>query len=105
MMRAVYAVVGDEPERRRTHSDRSCCLFVHGAGDASAGRYTPAAYELVLQGDDLAQHHVVHLHEVHHKVLNDDTAWGALIHVVARHDEWAPVLLGGLVDACRLIHE
>lgn len=85
--------------------DTASCLLLQGAADASVGRYTPTMYELVLRGNDLAQHHVMHLHEIHHKVLNDDTAWGALIHVVARHPVWAPVLLGGLVDACRLVHE
>ncbi|WP_460933694.1 hypothetical protein [Phycicoccus ginsengisoli] len=48
---------------------------------------------------------MAHLHEIHHKVLNDDTSWGTLVHVVARHPEWAATLLRPLVDACRLVHE
>lgn len=86
-------------------SGSGCCLLFRGNEGASSGRYLPAAYELVLHGDDVAQHHVMHLHEIHHKVLNDDTSWGAFIHVAARHPEWSRILFPGLVDMCRLIHE
>ncbi|MBK8078172.1 MAG: hypothetical protein IPK24_22110 [Kineosporiaceae bacterium] len=83
--------------------EQSCLLFAGEAGESS-GRYRPRAYELSLRGKDVVQHHLTHLHEIHHKVLNDDTAWGALIHIAARHDGWDE-LLGELIGCCRIVHE
>lgn len=37
--------------------------------------------------------------------MNDDTSWGALIHIAARHPEWRVSLLAGLVDSSRVVHE
>lgn len=82
-----------------------CCLFLMGEGTASSGWCSPDAYSLKPQGDDVAEHHLMHLHEIHHKVLNDDTAWGAFIHIAARHPGWGADLLPGLIKACRTVHE
>lgn len=84
--------------------DEVSCLLFAGSGTESYGVYRPRAYELWLRGDEVAQHHVTHLHEIHHKVLNDDTAWGSLIHITARHPGWER-LLDQLVSNCRLVHE
>ncbi|MGV1005169.1 MAG: hypothetical protein ACOYEV_10505 [Candidatus Nanopelagicales bacterium] len=92
-----------EDQAPAPEDDQSCLLF-GGADAASSGRYWPRAYELRLRGDNLAQHHVTHLHEIHHKVLNDDTAWGALIHIAARHPGWEG-LLDQLVGSSRIVHE
>lgn len=86
-------------------TDLSCCLLLIGEVEASSGIYSPLAYRLRPRGDDLAEHHVMHLHEIHHKALNDDTAWGALIHVAARHPGWTPGFLALLVANCRTVHE
>ncbi len=86
-------------------TDLSCCLLLRGDDEASSGIYSPLAYRIRPRGDDLAEHHVMHLHEIHHKALNDDTAWGALIHVAARHPGWAPGFLSVLVANCRTVHE
>lgn len=85
--------------------DPGICFFLKGEEDASAGEYTPLVYRIRPRGDDLAEHHVMHLHEIHHKVLNDDTAWGSLIHVAARHTDWGHEFLHDLVDSCRTVHE
>ncbi len=76
-----------------------------GDEHASSGVYRPRSYELTFRGDDVAQHHMLHLHEIHHKALNDDTAWGSFIHFVARHPGWDDELLDRIVRSCRLVHE
>ncbi len=83
----------------------SCCLFLSGDAGASWGIYTPLSYRIKPIGEELMQHHVMHLHEIHHKALNDDTAWGALIHIAARHPGWQSQLLPLLVGCCRTVHE
>ncbi len=83
----------------------SCCLFLAGDDDASWGIYTPVSYRIKPVGNELMQHHVMHLHEIHHKALNDDTAWGALIHIAARHPDWQRDVLPLLVGCCRTVHE
>ena len=83
-----------------------CCVFALSGSDlASSGVYDPYGYSLRLLGGDIAQHQVAHLHEIHHKVLNDDTSWGAAIHIAARHPTWRKSLLPGLMSACRTVHE
>lgn len=83
-----------------------CCYFaLLGSDGASSGLYDPHGYSLHLMGDDIAQHQVAHLHEIHHKVLNDDTSWGAAIHLAARHPTWERSLLPRLTSACRTVHE
>jgi hypothetical protein len=47
----------------------------------------------------------MHLHEIHHKALNDDTGWGAAIHIADSHPEWKVRLAPLLVDSCRIVHE
>lgn len=96
---AIFGVSG------RPDVDLSCCLLFQGDHQDSAGLYLPTSYRLSLRGGDVKQHHVMHLHEIHHKVLNDDTAWGSFIHVVARHPGWSGQLLPDLVDSARLVHE
>lgn len=85
--------------------DGCCCFAVSGSVAASSGVYDPYGYSLYLMGGDIAQHQVAHLHEIHHKVLNDDTSWGAAIHLAARHPTWVRSLLPGLTSACRTVHE
>ena len=85
--------------------DGCCCLALSGADAASSGLYHPYGYSLRLLGGDIAQHQVAHLHEIHHKVLNDDTSWGAAVHLAARHPTWVRSLLPGLTSACRTVHE
>lgn len=92
-------------EGSATSADLSCCLFLQGDDEASSGIYSPLAYRLQPRGNDLAEHHVMHLHEIHHKALNDDTSWGALIHVAARHPGWTPDFMSVLVGNCRTVHE
>ncbi|MCD4849704.1 hypothetical protein LN996_02640 [Arthrobacter sp. AK01] len=37
--------------------------------------------------------------------MNDDTAWGSLIHFTAEHPGWDTALLAQLVGSCSVIHE
>jgi hypothetical protein len=92
---------GDAPPA--PEDDQSCLLFGGSAG-VSSGVYRPRAYQLRLRSENIVQHHVTHLHEIHHKVLNDDTAWGSLIHIAARHDDWDG-LLALFIANSRLVHE
>ncbi len=92
-----------EPSART--SDLSCCFLFHGDTGASFGIYRPVSYELYFRGDDVAQHHVMHLHEIHHKALNDDTSWGSAVHIAARHPGWGDRLLALLIGNCRIVHE
>lgn len=80
------------------------CLFFKGEVEASSGEYDPLGYRVRPRGADRVEHHVMHLHEIHHKVLTDDSEWGSLAHAAARHQGWE-VLLEGLFDACRTVHE
>ncbi|MET7401367.1 hypothetical protein ABZS66_48595 [Dactylosporangium sp. NPDC005572] len=82
------------------HLERLC---LDGAG--STGFYTPHAFDLRLLGTELAADHVVYLHEVHHAVLNDATAWGGALHVYARLPGGGRETFGQLLDACRTTHE
>jgi hypothetical protein len=79
-------------------------LMFNGGGQ-SHGAYTPERVTLTLAGRDQLTDHVVYLHEVHHRGLNDSTAWGVALHLFAdlpepRHQCFLPLL-----DACRLPHE
>ncbi|WP_425003063.1 hypothetical protein [Mycolicibacterium sp. S3B2] len=101
-------VSGDDPgaapiDGHRT--DRDSCLHYLGAADGSAGRYDTDGYHLQLRGEDLADHHLTHLHEIHHKALNDDTCWGLALHLAARHPRWNTTLYPSLLAACRTVHE
>lgn len=83
---------------------RDVCFFFQGGIEASSGVYGPHGYRVHPRGEDVAEHHLMHLHEIHHKVLNDDTPWGSLVHAAARHPGWES-LLEGLFDSCRTVHE
>ncbi|WP_426763049.1 hypothetical protein ACP3TD_11550 [Pseudarthrobacter sp. 1G09] len=99
----------DEPGTADTEpirdEDASCCLLFQGGAGVSSGRYLPHGYTLTLKGSVVAEHHLTLLHEIHHKVLNDDTAWGSLIRFAAEHPGWNRGLLGQLVATCRVVHE
>lgn len=80
------------------------CLMMSGDGDASLGVYRPGSYELRFRGDSGAEHDILELHEIHHKVLNDDTSWGSLVLFAAKHPGWGD-LVQLLVDRSRIVHE
>jgi hypothetical protein len=85
-------------------NDHLAELMFNGGGP-SHGIYTPERVTLTLAGRDQLTDHVVYLHEVHHRGLNDSTAWGVVLHLFAdlpepRHRCFLPLL-----DACRLPHE
>ena len=85
--------------------DRESCLFFEGSQGASRGVYRPTGYELHLSGGHIGLQHLTHLHEIHHKVLNDDTGWGSALHITARHEPWAAHVFPALLEACRGVHE
>lgn len=96
---------GSDDYEPLAEEDGSCCLLFQGGDAESSGRYLPHGYTLDLNGSEVAQHHVTHLHEIQHKALNDDSAWGALIHFAAEHPDWDDALLAQLVASCRVVHE
>ncbi|WNV85335.1 hypothetical protein [Umezawaea sp. Da 62-37] len=72
-------------------------------GPVGSGRYTPTAGARVrLTGRDEVLDAIVHLHEVHHCALNDGTAWGVLLHALARVPGRP---LGDFLDVARKTHE
>lgn len=85
--------------------DQESCLFFVGADDAARGVYRPTGYELHLTGGGVDRQHLTHLHEIHHKVLNDDTGWGTALHITARHEPWSTQVFPALLEACRTVHE
>lgn len=97
--------MGPAHEPRPPTPDAACCLLFAGDGLHSSGVYRPHGYELHLRGSDTAEHQITHLHEIHHAALNDDSAWGAMIHIAARHAPWADETLAFLTRHCRLPHE
>lgn len=70
-----------------------------------SGWATPSELRLRLTRTDRAADAFAHIHEVHHLSLNDSTAWGSLLHVVAEAPGTFDVDLGLLVDECRTTHE
>jgi len=74
-------------------------------GTGSTGDYTPHAFSLRLTGRERPADHIVYLHEVHHAGLNDMTAWGSALHVLARLPGDADPRFEQLLDACRTTHE
>lgn len=85
--------------------DAASCLFLDGGQGRSGGGYTPFGLRLNFEGDDPAEHAFAHFHEVHHKALNDDTAWGTAMHIAARHPIWRTVVFPEMLSACRALHE
>jgi hypothetical protein len=80
-------------------------LFLRAESSASVGAYTPAGFNLWLKGANSIEHDVVHLHEIHHAALNDDTAWGTALRVAFRHPQWRNALFLDLLAACTRTHE
>lgn len=75
------------------------------ASETSSGRYTPHAFDLTLLGSEQSRDHVVYLHEVHHSMLNDATAWGTALHIFARLPQPDSESFRGLLAECRTTHE
>jgi hypothetical protein len=90
---------------REVTVDQQTCLFFAGADDASRGVYRPTGYELHLTAGGVDRQHLTHLHEIHHKVLNDDTGWGTALHITARFESWSTQVFPMLLEACRSVHE
>lgn len=74
-------------------------------GAPSSGRYTPEGFTLQLGSGSAVERNVAHLHEIHHKLLNDDTAWGIALHVLFEHPDWNVTLFPEFVRPARLVHE
>jgi hypothetical protein len=84
--------------------DHLAALMFEGGG-VSHGSYTPERVTLALSGRDELADHVVYLHEVHHRGLNDSTAWGAALQILAELPAPQRSCVLPLLDACRLPHE
>jgi hypothetical protein len=83
--------------------DHLARLFLTGDGSAW-GSYSPERFEVVAGGDGSSSR-VVHLHEAHHAALNDSTAWGSALHLLARLPEPYQCAFTWVLDACRLTQE
>jgi hypothetical protein len=84
-------------------TDHLASLFFNGAGPV--GRYTPERVTLSLPGQDRLADRVVYLHEIHHRGLNDSTAWGAALQIYAELPEPYRECFVLLLDLCRTTHE
>lgn len=84
--------------------DHLAALLLTGPAP-SVGAYTPERVTLTLSGTDRLADHVVYLHEMHHRGLNDSTAWGAALQLFADLPEPHRACFVPLLDACRLPHE
>ncbi len=93
------------PDPNRPQRDHLAALSVAGTDRASVGFYTPDRLDLTLTGADQATDLVVYVHETHHQVLNDSTAWGAALHVLSALGPRYRACFTPLLDACRLTHE
>ncbi|MDR0959692.1 MAG: hypothetical protein LBM23_04940 [Propionibacteriaceae bacterium] len=60
---------------------------------------------LTLHGESDTEHDVTHLHELHHKALNENSAWGAALWFAEAHPAWRGNAFIRILDACRAIHE
>lgn len=74
-------------------------------GNGSTGAYTPEGTEIHLGGSDRLEDLVVFLHEAHHASLNDSTAWGAAVHVLARLGPTRRASFLAALGAARHTHE
>ncbi|MGW5216381.1 hypothetical protein ACWEQA_00795 [Nocardia sp. NPDC004085] len=79
--------------------------LLHFQADMSYGHYLPGNVTLSLFGVDTVEHHVTHIHEIHHKALNDSTAWGSALHFAHEYQPWLGELFGELLAASRYTHE
>jgi len=73
-------------------------------GSGSSGKYSDERIALQLEGDSPTEHHVVHLHEVMHKALNEDTSWGAALQIISAHGAWGGALPEFRASS-RIVHE
>lgn len=83
--------------------DHLARLFLVGDGSAW-GSYSPRRFEIVSGGAESSSR-VVHLHEAHHAALNDSTAWGSALHLLARLPAPYRCAFTWVLDACRLTQE
>jgi hypothetical protein len=83
--------------------DHLARLCFEGTGP-SVGRYSPRRSHVRLAGQQETVDSVVYLHEVHHGMLNDSTAWGTLLHLYARLPG-ASRRFRDLLAAARAVHE
>ncbi|MHD0307218.1 hypothetical protein [Rhodococcus erythropolis] len=74
-------------------------------GGTSSGRFLPDDLHLDLQGSSDVEHHVVHLHEIYHKALNEGTAFGDALYFAYKYPMWRAGLFADLQDASRKTHE
>lgn len=79
--------------------------LLHFEGYESYGHYLPGSITLSLSGSDTVEHHVTHVHEIHHKTLNDSTAWGSVLYFAFEYKLWTHELFGDLLSAARFTHE
>jgi hypothetical protein len=83
--------------------DHIASFFFKGA--RPVGRYTPERVTLSLPGQDQLANRVVYLHEIHHRGLNDSTAWGSALQIYAELSNPYRKCFGPLLDLCRTTHE
>ena len=86
---------------RTDHLAALCMAGVAG----SFGAYTPERVTLTLGGDDPATDQIVYLHEAHHAALNDSTAWGTALQVLAALSAPQRASFAALLNVCRAPHE
>ncbi len=87
------------PTPRDLAEDHLAALMLTGEGA------TPDRVTLTLTGVDRLADHVVYLHEIHHRGLNDSTAWGTALQIFAELPSPRRACFLPLLDRCRLTHE
>jgi hypothetical protein len=94
---------GGDDKTESFGDDHLARLSLDGFG--STGFYTPEVTEMRLGGVDRLADLVVFLHEAHHASLNDSTAWGAAVHVLARLGAASRPSFLAVLEAARQTHE
>lgn len=89
---------------RRTGGELDHLARLLLTGGPAWGAYVPQRFEL-HSGAAGTDARVVHLHEAHHAALNDSTAWGTALHLLARMPEPFHDAFALMLDACRRVHE
>lgn len=79
-------------------------MSFHGDGP-TYGANAPTGTTIFRGLGNTAVDDVVFLHEAHHAGLNDSTAWGTALHILARLPEPARRNYADYLDACRVLHE
>lgn len=74
-------------------------------GEGPSGFATPTEMRLRLTRTDQIADAFAHVHEAHHLGLNDSTAWGSVLHLVAAAEPEFGAALGVWVEECRVTHE